>query len=904
MSDKKTVILVDGSALAYRSFFAFIRNPLINSKGENTSVSFGFINSLWSILQNYNPTHLAVVFDTKAPTHRHEMYKEYKSTRAKMPEDMADQLPRLHEIVEAMNIPLIEKDGVEADDVIATLATQAAEKSYDVLILTSDKDFNQLVTEKIKILKPQKTGSELEIIDRDGVVEKLGVPPEKVVDLMGLMGDTSDNIPGIPGVGPKTALKLIEQFGSLEAVVENADEISAKGVRNKVKDNVENARLSKELVKIIDDVELDLKVEDLKRGEADAKRLREIFLELEFNRFIEEILGESPKNLKKKEIKKAEVDYKLVNDIKELKRIISEIKKRKEMTIDTETTSLTAIGSDLVGASISLDECSGWYIPLGHDSEDVNLPFKEALGLLKPVLEDEKIKKIGQNLKYDYQVFANYEIDMAGIAFDTMVASYLINPSSRQHNLGRLALEHLNYTVQPITELIGSGKKQLSFSVVPVKKATFYAVEDVDITLRVKNKLAPLLKKAGMQKLFDDIEVPLIEVLAEIELAGVRIDKDILAELSREMESVIAEKAQEIYDYAGYEFNINSTHQLQEILFEKLGLKPGRKTEKKKGFSTDQATLEALAKEHPLPQIILNYRQLSKLKSTYIDAIPLLINKKTGRVHTSFNQTVTATGRLSSSDPNLQNIPIRTEQGAQIRKAFVPRNEDYILLGADYSQVELRIMAHISQDEKMLEAFRNDEDIHSRTASEVYGVPIEQVDPDMRRMAKTANFAVIYGVSAYGLSQQSDMSVGESKQFIDTYFARYPGIRKYMESTIENARKDGYVSTMFGRRRYVPEINSRNRAVRQFAERTAINTPIQGTAADIIKIAMIEIYRKIREKRSKMILQVHDELVFDVHKDEHDEIKGIVRDCMENSVSLDVPIKVDMGTGPTWLECK
>ncbi len=901
MSDN-TLILIDGSALAYRSYFAFIRTPLFNSRGENTSVTFGFLNSLFSLLNKYEPSHLAVVFDTAAPTHRHEIYKEYKSTRAKMPEDMADQLPRLHEVVKAMKIPLLMQDGVEADDIIGTLARRVAQDNYDVRILTSDKDFNQLVTDKIHLLKPQKTGSELEEIGPKEVEEKIGVPPEKVIDLMGLMGDSSDNIPGVPGVGPKTALKLIDQFGSMDEVLANVDQISARGVRTKVSENIENARLSKELVTILTDVDIDINLADLQRQEPDEEELTKLLSDLEFHRFIKELFGE--KDLQKqKEAKKKEVEYLTVEDDKTVKDIISRIKKRGEFTIDTETTSLTPMNSDIVGISICLDEGSGWYLPLGHEKGN-NLDLDKTLNLFKPVLEDEKIKKIGQNLKYDYQVLVNYDVHMKGIAFDTMIAAYLNNPSSRQYNLGRLAMEHLNYTMQPITDLIGSGKKQLPFSVVPIDKATFYAVEDVDISLRIKNVLEPMIEKAGMKKLFDEIEMPLVEVLAEVELAGVRIDSDFLNMLSDDMQTKIEQKLAEIYDYAGYEFNVNSTQQLQELLFVRLGLKPKRKTEKKTGYSTDMQTLEELAKEHPLSKIILDYRQLSKLKSTYIDALPRLVNKRTGRVHTSFNQTIAATGRLSSSDPNLQNIPIRTEEGAQIRKAFVPRDEDHILLGADYSQIELRIMAHISGDEKMIEAFNNDQDIHSRTASEVYGVPIDNVDADMRRMAKTANFAVIYGVSAYGLSMQSDMTVSESKQFIDTYFARYPGIRNYMETTIEQARKDGFVSTLYGRRRFIPEINSRNRNVRQFAERTAINTPIQGTAADMIKVAMIEVYRKIRDMKSKMILQVHDELVFDVHKSELDDIRQIVKDTMESSVKLDVPVKVDMGTGENWLACK
>jgi DNA polymerase I len=901
---EKTMFLIDGSALAYRSYFAFIRNPLINSKGENTSVCFGFINSLLSIINQHNPTHIAVVFDTKAPTHRHKLYKEYKSTRAKMPEDMADQLPRLHEVVEAMNIPIIEKDGVEADDVIATLAVMAAKESYDILIVTPDKDFNQLVNDKIKVYKPQKGGADLEIIDSDGVIEKMGVPPEKVIDLLGLMGDASDNVPGVPGVGPKTAVKLLNEFGSLQGVLDNAEKIAAKGVRTKVMENKEKALLSLELVTILTDVEVGIEPSGLMRQEFDSPRLKKLFTDMEFDRFMYALNDDVKEAMETDPVETPEVNYKTVTDIDEVKKIVDKIRERKALTIDTETTSINAIDSELVGISIALDEFIGWYLPVGHELPEPNLPIDKTLDLLKPLLEDNEIEKNGQNLKYDYQVFANYDIHLANIAFDTMIASYLINPSGRQHNLGRLAMEHLNYKMQPITDLIGTGKKQKSFATVPVDKATFYAVEDVDVALQVKNKIEPQIESANLQKLYHEIELPLVEVLAEIELAGVKIDSGFLSQISGEMQDKIVSMVQEIYNYAGEEFNINSTKQLQEVLFTKLGLKPGRKTTKKTGYSTNQQTLEELAKEHPLPKILLDYRQLTKLKNTYIDAIPALISPKTGRVHTSFNQTVAATGRLSSSDPNLQNIPIRTEEGARIRKAFVPRDNNYVLLGADYSQVELRIMAHISRDEKMIEAFQNDQDIHSRTASEVYGVPLDDVTSDMRRMAKTANFAVIYGVTAYGLSMQSDMNMAESKQFIDTYFARYPGIKKFMEDIVETTQKNGYVTTLFNRRRYIPEINSRNRSVRQFAERTAVNTPIQGTAADMIKVAMIEVYQKIKKMKSKMILQVHDELVFDVYKDELDDMKDIVKTTMESSVKLDVPVKVDMGVGENWLECK
>lgn len=896
----KQLFLIDGSALAYRSYFAFIRNPLINSRGENTSVSFGVVNSLFSLLNQHDPSHIAIVFDTREPTHRHKKYPEYKSTRAKMPDDMADQLPRMREVVEALNLPMIEKAGVEADDVIGTLAKRAAAENYQVLIVTSDKDFNQLVDDNIKILRPQKAGADLEIIDRDKVVDILGIPPEKVIDFMALTGDTSDNIPGIPGVGPKTALKLLEQFGSLEEVLANADKISGKSLKQKVSDNKDKARLSKDLVTILTDLDLDYDIKDLVRSDFDTERLKELFEKLEFTRFLQELL----KDQADQKVDEHEIDYQTADSLDKVRELVKQVKESKSVCLDTETTSLTPIDSKLVGISISLEEYSGYYLPLGHDEKDRNLNRDEVLELLKPSFEDDKIKKIGQNLKYDYQVLANYGIHLKGIDADTMIMSYLINPSARQHNLGKLALEHLDYKMQPITDLIGSGKKQKSFSVVPIDKATFYAVEDVDIALRLYNRLLPTIKKSGLEKLFYEIEMPLVEVLAEMESAGVKIDIEYMKNLSTQIGGQIDEMVSRIYEYAGYKFNINSTQQLQKVLFEDLALKPGRKTTKKTGYSTDMQTLEELAKEHPLPKILLEYRMMTKLRSTYIDALPKLVSEATGRLHTSFNQTITATGRLSSSDPNLQNIPVRTEEGAKIRKGFVPRDDEHVLLGADYSQVELRILAHLSKDEKMLEAFQQGEDIHNRTASEVYGVPLDEVTPEMRRMAKTANFAVIYGVSAYGLSMQSDMSVAESKQFIDTYYARYPGLREFMDNAIEKARKDGYVTTLFGRRRHIPEINSKNRQVRQFAERTAMNTPIQGTAADMIKVAMIEIYGKIKEMRSKMILQVHDELIFDVHKDELEQMKDIVRSTMETSVDLDVPVKVDMGIGSNWLECK
>lgn len=889
---KKRLFLIDGSALAYRYYFAFIRNPLINSKGENTSAAFGFASSILKILREENPDYIGVVFDTKAPTFRHEIYKEYKSTRAKMPEEMVSQLPRIMELVRALNIPLLEMDGFEADDLIGTLALRAKEKGLEVILVTGDKDFLQLVDEDIKVLNPRKSGEEIELYDISMVQEKLGVPPERVTDLLGLMGDSSDNVPGIPGVGEKTALELIREFRDMEGVLANADKVKRKNVSKNLKEYADLARLSRKLVTIDTDVPLKLDLDSLQRKEFNLPRLKEFFKELEFTRFLQEITSGE---------RKEKTRYSTVDDEGEFKKLLSRIEDAKEFAVDTETSCRSPIESELVGISISLEKEKAFYIPVGHregKNLDINLVLKE----FKPLLEDDKIKKTGQNLKFDLEVLKNYGIDLNGIGFDTMLASYLLNPSSRQHNLSNLALEYLDYRMIPISDLIGSGKKQKSFAEVPVKSATSYSCEDADITLRLKEILEPRLKSYSLDKLFYEVELPLIQVLAGMELVGVSIDRDYLKELSSRMDVELSRIVNQIYKMAGKEFNLNSPQQLSKVLFEDLGLTPIRKTAKKTIASTDFGVLEELAKVHPLPQKLLEYRQLFKLKSTYIDALPALVNKRTKRVHTSFNQTVTATGRLSSSEPNLQNIPIKTEIGSQIRKGFIPRNEDYLLLSSDYSQIELRILAHFSEDETLMDSFFKGEDIHTRTASEVFGVPLDKVTPEQRRQAKTANFAIIYGVSAYGLSQQTEMTPKEASMFIDIYFKRYPRVQAHLENLIEKARKDGYVTTLLGRRRYIPEIDSPNRQKREFAERVAINTPHQGSAADLIKVVMIEIDRELKDKKSKMILQVHDELVFEVYKPELDEVKAMVRDKMENTVRLKVPVKVDIKVGKNWLE--
>jgi DNA polymerase I len=902
-SPPKSVFLVDGSALAYRAYFAFIRNPLINSKGENTSAAFGFVNSLMKIIHDEKPDYLAVVFDTKAPTFRHKLYEAYKATRVKMPDEMAAQLPRIHQVVAALRIPLIMREGYEADDIIATLAKQAAASGSAVYIVTSDKDLFQLVNDSVRIYLPQKGSEPPVVLDREGVKAKLGVYPEKVIDLLALTGDASDNIPGIPGVGPKTALALLEEFGDVDTVLAKGESISAKGVRAKVLENIDMARLSKTLVTIDTAVPVPVVPEDLLRQEPDLDECRRLFTELEFFSLLKQLVGEYPAD--GEETSHVPEKYIRISSIAELIKVASELSGLKEIAFDTETDALDPLRANLVGISLCGKAGESYYIPVGHtEAPDLNIPPETVRKLLAPLLNDRSVQKIAQNFKFDLEIMERAGYAIAPISFDTMLASYVLNPSARGHNLDTMALEHLGHQMIPITDLIGSGKKQKSFATVHPDTAAQYSAEDADYTFRLRGILAPKIEEMKLARLYYDMELPLIPVLARMEKIGVRIDTEFLGKLSAQMEEDAHAITGGIYAMAGREFNINSTQQLGQILFEELGLPTKGKTTKKTAFSTDVRVLEELSKIHPLPRAVLEYRQLSKLKSTYVDALPELVNPETRRVHTSFNQAVTATGRLSSSDPNLQNIPVRTENGREIRKAFIPTDDDHTLLVADYSQIELRILAHYADDAGLLAAFRAGEDIHARTAAEVFGVPLDRVTSTQRRAAKTANFAIIYGVSAYGLSQQTDMDVAEAKEFIDTYFARYPGINQYIELTKAGARRDGYVTTLSGRRRYLPDINSENFQLRQFAERTAINTPIQGTAADMIKLAMIRIDRMLAPMKTKMVLQVHDELVFDTHRDEIEEVSALVRKEMTEAIKLRAPLVVDMGAGPNWLEAK
>lgn len=893
----KRFILIDGSAVAYRSYFALIRNPLINSRGENTGAVFGFINSLNKIIGDFNPDYMTVAFDTPKPTFRHEKYPEYKSTRAKAPDELVEQFPWIDKAVKAFNISVVSMEGFEADDLIGTLAHKAqSEKDLEVLIFTGDKDFYQLVNDKVKILHPK----DYSVMDPGAVKEKFGVYPERVIDVLALMGDSSDNVPGVPGVGPKTALSLVEEFGDLKTILKEAPSKRKGKLANSLSEYKEQAELSQDLVTIRTDCPVELDLDSLKMREPDTASLVDLFRRLEFRSWADKYASRQAESLFDAPDSKSKADYSCLDDLAELEKVLENAVKKGEMALDTETTSLDPLKARLAGISFSFEEGKAFYVPVGHD-QGKNLEIDDVITRMNKLFSS-KIRIVGQNLKYDRQVLKNHGIILNKIDFDTMIAAYLLDPGRRSYNLDSLVLDKFNYNMVHIQELIGSGKNQIGFNEVEIEKAVPYACEDADFALRLKNVLSPEIEKMKLSELFYDIEMPLVGVLGDMEERGVRIDVAFLKELSKQYGKKLNEIEKGIFQEVGQEFNLNSPKQLGEILFDKLGLKSTRKTAKGGARSTSVDVLEKLAEIHPVPRMVLEYRQFAKLQSTYIDALPELVDEDTGRVHTSFNQTIAATGRLSSTDPNLQNIPVRTEEGREIRKAFIPADENYSIISADYSQVELRIMAHIADDATMIESFKRDEDIHRRTAAEVYGVDIRDVTDSQRRAAKTANFAIIYGVSAYGLSQQSELSMAESKEFIEIYFDRYPGIKKYMDNMIESAREQGFVSTMFGRRRYLPDINAKSAQARQFAERIAINTPIQGTAADMIKIAMIRIAGDISDMKSDMILQVHDELVFDAHKKELDSLKKIVIDRMGKAVKLKVPLKVDIGIGDNWLE--
>ena len=924
------LFLIDAYALIYRSYYAFLKNPRINSKGMNTSAIFGFINSLEDVLKRENPTHIAVAFDPKGPTFRHEAYELYKAQREETPEVIRQSVPIIKDIIEAYNIPILEVPRFEADDVIGTISKQAEKEGFEVYMMTPDKDYGQLVSEHIFMYRP-KFGGDYEVMGVKEVLNKYSLTSvDQVIDLLGLMGDSSDNIPGCPGVGEKTAQKLLEEYGSIENLLENTDKLKG-ALQKRVTENAEQIRFSKFLATIKTDVPIQFNAVKCVREKPNETRLTEIYTELEFRTFINKMTGEEKKSAPapQKVAAKGPVQgnlfdlfapeepsvpkystlaslkttlhvYKTVDTEEEMAKLGRFLADQDFFAFDTETDGIDPLTAGLVGMSFAVKENEAWYVPVPADKEEA----VKIVTHFSPALQNRKSQKIGQNIKFDIIVLRKYGVRVAGPLFDTMIAHYLLNPELR-HGMDYLAETYLKYKPVPISQLIGpKGKNQLCMRDVPLAQIAEYAAEDADVTLKLKNFFAPELKKAGIESLFFDIEMPLIYVLVEMEATGVKLDTIALKQSSEELTAALNNLEKEIYELAGVKFNINSSKQVGEVLFEHLKIEEKAKKTKTGSYSTSEDILEKMRSKHPVVGKLLEYRGLKKLLSTYIDALPELINPETGKIHTSFNQTVTATGRLSSTNPNLQNIPIRDELGREIRKAFIPDNEDCTFFSADYSQIELRIMAHLSQDEHMIEAFRSGADIHSATAAKIYGIPVEEVTGDMRRKAKTANFGIIYGISIFGLAERLNIPRAESKELIEGYFKSYPGIRDYMDESIRIAKEKGYVETIFKRKRYLPDINSHNAIVRGYAERNAINAPIQGSAADIIKVAMVRIYNRFEEEglKSKMILQVHDELNFNVCQDEQEKVRQIVLEEMENAIQLQVPLIADCGEGKNWLE--
>jgi DNA polymerase-1 len=942
-SPDRRLFLLDAMALIYRAYYALNKNPRITSKGLNTSAILGFANTLFEVLKNENPTHIAVAFDSHAPTLRHGDFAAYKANRQAMPEDIINSLPYIKALVNAFNIPVIELEGYEADDIIGTLAKRAEQEGFTVYMMTPDKDFGQLISENIMMYKPAKFGEKAEIVGVKEICEKFGISrPEQVIDMLGLWGDASDNIPGIPGIGEKTARDLIKQFDNIENLILHADEVANPRMREKVKEFADQARMSRSLATIILDVPIDTDPDILERSAPDREVLTKLFDELEFKTFAKRIFTEVPPVRKDDVEVKVEVVeqvakprggepdlfsgmseedlyvkkslhqtietvphiYHLVDTTEKRADLILALAGAKSVCFDSETTSLDTLTAELVGMSFAIKPGEAWYCTMPADRKEC----LEILEQFRSFFENPLIEKTGQNIKYDLSVLYQYGIKVAGPLFDTMLAHYLIEPDQR-HNMDFLAEAYLDYSPVTIDTLIGrNGKNQITMrqaQTMFVERVKEYAAEDADVTLQLKHVFEPMLANTNTRELFDKIETPLIPVLASMEAEGVRIDTKALLESSLLLESEIKQIEIDIYEHAGERFNIASPMQLGKILFDKLKIsdKP-KKTGKTGQYATGEEELVKLGHKHPIVALILDFRQLSKLKSTYIDALPAYINKKTGRLHTSYNQAVAATGRLSSNNPNLQNIPIRSERGREIRKAFVPRNDDYVLLSADYSQIELRIIAQLSGDVHMLEAFRSGLDIHSATASRVYSVPLNEVTREMRRNAKMVNFGIIYGISAFGLSERLGITRKEAAGIVEQYFKQYSGVREYMDKAILLAREQGFVETIMKRRRYLRDINSNNSNVRGFAERNAINAPIQGSSADMIKIAMINIHKVFEDLklRSRMILQVHDELVFDVHRDEIEIVKQIVEEKMRTAIPMEVPIEVEINVGENWLE--
>jgi len=916
------LFLLDAYALIYRSYYAFIKNPRINSKGQNTSAIIGFCNTLNEVLQKEKPTHIGVAFDPHGPTFRSEAFPEYKAQRDATPEDIHAAVPIIKNILRAYHIPVLQVDGYEADDVIGTLAKKADSIGVKCYMLTPDKDYGQLVTEHANIYRPRHGGG-YEVMGPEEVCQKYSITsPTQVIDLLALMGDTADNFPGCPGVGEKTAAKLIADFGSVEQLLARSSEIKGK-LREKIEEHVEDIKMSYFLATIKTDVPIELNMDELQLVEPDEQELGKIFTELEFKQLADKVLKKTQKqqmpvngqldlfaefpadganlneNSSFESLKTTTHDYKLVENEEDLLKLRDYFLTNKILSLDTETTSTSAIEAELVGLSFAVKEFEAFYVPIPANCEEA----LRIVNIFKVVYENEKILKIGQNLKYDLEVLRNYDIHLAGPMWDTMIAHYLIQPELR-HNMDYMAEIYLNYQTIHIDELIGpKGKNQKSMRSLLPSQVYEYAAEDADITLRLKNKLEPELKKFECEDLFYNIEMPLMPVLAEMEMNGVCLDTESLAETSKQFTARMNEIEARIYELAGEQFNIASPKQVGEILFDKLKIIEKPKKTKTGQYVTSEEVLQQLRNKHEIVADILEHRGLKKLIGTYIDALPRLINPRTGHIHTSFNQTITATGRLSSSDPNLQNIPIRGEDGKEIRKAFIPE-PGCLFFSADYSQIELRVMAHLSQDENMVEVFREGKDLHAATAANIYKKPIDEVTRDERTKSKRANFGIIYGITVFGLAERLDIPRDEAKMLIDGYFTTFPQVRDYMEKSKEIARQNGYVTTLFGRRRYLPDINSHNATVRGFAERNAINAPIQGTAADIIKVAMIHIHQRFKAEgiKSKMILQVHDELNFSVYPEEKEKVEAIVIEEMQRAFPLSVPLVADSGFGENWLE--
>ncbi len=887
--EKDPIILVDGSSYLYRAYHAL--PPLTNSKNQPTGAIKGVISMIKKILIDHPESPLAVVFDAKGKTFRHDMYSEYKANRPPMPEDLVQQIEPIHKIISLMGIKLIMIPGVEADDVIGTLAEQARQKKLNAVISTGDKDMTQLVSENVSVVNTMSG----ELLDESGVLKKFGVGPELITDYLALIGDKSDNVPGVDKVGPKTAVKWLNEYSNIQGVKENSESIGGK-VGENLRSSIEMLDLAHELVKIKTDVELELGIEDLARLEPDTEKLTEIYKELEFNAWLQEV----PE--KKTTTTKVNSSYICISSQDLLEKVIKNASKAKTIAIDTETTGLDYMDTDLVGISLSYKPGEAYYIPINHQDDTVNqLKLNVVLDALKPVLESSKNKIIGQNIKFDRNVLAKYGINISSIKNDTMMMSYVLDASATRHNLDALSSYYLNYKTSTFEDVAGKGVKQITFDQVPIEEATNYAAEDADITLRLYEELNPKLESvASLKKLNDEIELPLIEVLSEMEQNGAILNSKILSSQSKDLENRIKKLEKKAYEIAGEEFNLGSTKQLREIFFDNLNYRIIKKTPGGQP-STDEKVLVELAEEYELPGVLLEHRTLSKLKSTYTDKLPGQISETTGKVHTSFHQAVTTTGRLSSSDPNLQNIPIRTEDGRRIRQAFEP-SKGHRFISADYSQIELRIMAHISKDIGLLQAFQEGEDVHSKTASEVFDVAIEEVTADLRRNAKAINFGLIYGISAFGLGKQLGISRNLAAEYMAMYFEKYPGVKKYMESTKDFASQNGYVETLFGRRLYLRDINASNAIRRQASERAAINAPVQGTAADIMKIAMIKTHQAIKAEnvKAKLILQVHDELILDTPKKEIDSVINLLTDSMMGAASLDVPLEIDVGVGDNW----